>query len=53
MSSPTVAPSPSQNHGPAQRGWVWSNKNSANAIVTAVSGISEASVWRSMASLPA
>ncbi|GEM_PF-4254610 len=44
MSNPTVAISPIQNHGPVQRGWVWSNKNSASAIVTAVSGMIEASV---------
>ena len=44
MSKPTVAISPIQNHGPDQRGWVWSNRNSASAMVTAVSGMSEASV---------
>ena len=44
MSNPTVAPSPIQNHGPAQRGCVWSNRNSASAMATAVSGMIEASV---------
>ena len=44
MSNPNVAMSPIQNHGPAQRGWVWSNTNSASAIVTAVNGMIEASV---------
>ena len=42
MSSPTVAMSPIQNHGPAQRGCVWSNMNSASAITTAASGMIEA-----------
>ncbi len=44
MSNPNVASRPIQNHGPVQRGWVWSNKNSASAITTAVSGMIEASV---------
>ena len=44
MSNATVATSPIQNHGPAQRGCVWSNKNSASAMVTAASGMIEASV---------
>jgi hypothetical protein len=44
MSNPTVAMSPIQNHGPVQRGCVWSNRNSASAIATAVSGMIEASV---------
>ena len=44
MSNPNVVSSPIQNHGPAQRGWVWSKRNSANAIVTAVNGMIEASV---------
>ena len=44
MSNPNVAMSPIQNHGPAQRGCVWSNMNSAKAMQTAVSGMIEASV---------
>jgi hypothetical protein len=44
MSNPTVAISEIQNHGPCQRGSVWSNQNSARAMTTAVSGMSEARV---------
>jgi hypothetical protein len=44
MSNAAVAMSAIQNQGPAQRGWVWSNQNSASAMVTAVSGMIEASV---------
>ncbi len=40
-----VAMSPTQNHGPAQRGWVWSNQNSASAMVTAASGMIEAEAF--------
>jgi hypothetical protein len=44
MSSPSVAISAAQNHGPDQRGCAWSKRNSASAMVTAASGISEARV---------
>ena len=44
MSNPTVAMIPIQNHGPVQRGSVWSNQNSASAMQTAANGMIEASV---------
>lgn len=44
INNPSVEANPSQNHGPAQRGCVWSNRNSASAMVTAVNGMMEATV---------